>query len=83
MTKNARHVSVEATEEVIRILNLDFGWLGLWTASGTSIHLFEKSLLILLIMTSISISIFDFLNTVAPSVDQQLLFRGLWQKSKN
>ena len=27
--------------------------------------------------------IFNFLNTVAPSVDQQLLFRGPWQKFKN
>ena len=31
----------------------------------------------------IFIFIFNFVNTVAPSVDQQLLFRGLWQKSKN
>ena len=30
-----------------------------------------------------SISIFNSLNTVAPSVDQQLLFRGPWQRSKN
>ena len=27
-------------------------------------------------------SIFNFLNTVAPSLDQQLLFRGPWQRLK-